>query len=48
MKVEIAKWSKREGWWLVMWVKNNYFGEISSGSEEGSYSRLIDVCITQL
>jgi len=24
------------------------FAEMESGSEEGSYSRLIDVCITQL
>ena len=28
--------------------KNNYFTEMCSGSEEGSYLRLIDVCITQL
>jgi hypothetical protein len=28
--------------------KNNYFAEICSGSDEGSYSRLIEVCITQL
>ena len=27
---------------------NNYFAEKSSGSEEGSYLRLIDVCVTQL
>ena len=28
--------------------KNNYFAEMCCGSEEGSYSRLIDLCITQL
>ena len=28
--------------------KNNYFTEICSGSETGSYLRLIDFCITQL
>jgi len=27
--------------------KNNYFSEMCSGSEEGSYLRLIDFCITQ-
>jgi len=27
--------------------KNNYFVEMRSGSEEGSYLRLIDLCITQ-
>ena len=29
-------------------IKNNYFTEMFSGSEEGSYSRLIDFCIHQL
>ena len=28
--------------------KNNYFAEMRSGSKEGSYLRLIDLCITQL
>jgi len=28
--------------------KNNCFTEMQSGSEEGSYLRLIDGCITQL
>ena len=28
--------------------KNEYFTEVCSGSEEGSYLRLIDFCITQL
>ena len=28
--------------------KNNYFAEMCSGSEEGSYLRLIDVCITRI
>jgi len=28
--------------------KNNYFAEMWSGSEEGSYLRLTDLCITQL
>ena len=28
--------------------KNNYFTEMCSGSEEGSYLMLIDFCITQL
>ena len=28
--------------------KNNYFAEMCSGSEEGSYLRPIDFCITQL
>ena len=28
--------------------ENNYFTEVCSGSEEGSYLRLIDLCITQL
>ena len=27
---------------------NNYFTEMCSGSETGSYLRLIDMCITQL
>ena len=27
---------------------NNYLAEMCSGSEEGSYVRLIDVCSTQL
>jgi len=29
-------------------IGNNYFTEMCSGSEEGSYLRLTDVCITQL
>ena len=29
-------------------VQNNYSAEMWSGSEEGSYSRRIDYCITQL
>ena len=29
-------------------LQNNYFTEICSGSEAGSYLRLIDLCITQL
>jgi hypothetical protein len=28
--------------------KNNYFSEMCSGSEAGSYSRLEDFCVTQL
>ena len=28
--------------------KNNHYTEMRSGSEEGSYLRLIDGCITQL
>ena len=28
--------------------KNIFFAEMCSGSEEGSYFRLIDLCITQL
>jgi len=28
--------------------KNNYLSEMCSGSETGSYLRLIDLCITQL
>ena len=28
--------------------KDNYFTEMCSGSEEGSYSRPIEFCITQL
>jgi len=28
--------------------KNNHFTEMCSGSEEGSYFRIIDFCITQL
>jgi len=28
--------------------KNNYFTEMCSSSEEGSYLRRIDICITQL
>ena len=28
--------------------KNNYFSEMSSGSEEGLFSRLVDFCVTQL
>ena len=34
---------------LTIWgPKNNHLAEIWSGSEEGSYLRLIDCCITQL
>ena len=33
---------------LYIIVKNNYFTYMCSGSEAGSYSRLIDLCITQL
>jgi len=29
-------------------VRNNYFAKMRIGSEEGSYLRLIDLCITQL
>jgi hypothetical protein len=29
-------------------IENNYLAEMWSGSEEGSYLRLIDCCITQL
>jgi hypothetical protein len=32
----------------VSWFKSNYLAEILSGSEEGSYSRRTDLCITQL
>ena len=28
--------------------KNNYFSNTCSGSEAGSYSRLVDFCITEL
>jgi len=28
--------------------RESYFAELCSGSEEGSYLRLIDFCITQL
>jgi hypothetical protein len=31
-----------------MLSKNNSFTEMRSGSEEGSYSRLTDGCVTQL
>jgi len=30
------------------YFKNNWFTEMCSGSEAGSYLRLIDFCITQL
>ena len=33
---------------LTSQFENNYFTEMCSGSEEGSYLRLIDFCITQL
>jgi len=33
---------------FIYCVKNNYFAEMYSGSEEGSYLRLIDFYITQL
>ena len=29
-------------------LKNNYFTEMCSGSEEGSYLMLVDLCIAQL
>ena len=29
-------------------IKNDYYAELCSGSEEGLYLRLIDLCITQL
>ena len=34
-------WCYREGWWHGC-LENNYFTEMCSGSEEGSYLRLID------
>ena len=34
--------------WYSFQFKNNHFAEMCSGSEEGSYLRLIDSCITQL
>ena len=33
-------------WWFE--IGNNYFTEMCSGSEAGSYLRLIDLCITHL
>ena len=33
---------------VPMGYKDNYFTEMCCGSEEGSYLRLIDLCITQL
>jgi len=33
---------------LFAWGEDSYFTEMCSGSEEGSYLRLIDFCITQL
>ena len=33
---------------LDWYHENNYFTEMCSGSKEGSYLRLIDLCITQL
>ena len=38
----------QEWWARCSQSKNNYFTEMCSGSEEGSYLRLIDLCITQL
>jgi len=32
----------------VHFILNNYFTKMCSGSEEGSYLRLIDFCITEL
>ena len=32
--------------WTRSQFKKNYVTEMSNGSEEGSYARLIDVCIT--
>jgi len=40
----VVEWSTR----YSSQFKNNYFTEMCSGSEEGSYLRLIDFCITQL
>ena len=34
--------------WSKWRVENYYLAEMRSGSEEGSYVRLIDLCITQL
>ena len=34
--------------WYSSQFKNNWSAEMWSGSEEGSYSRLTDCCITQL
>ena len=36
---------KQEGW---LPFKNNCFAVMKSGSEEGSYLRLVDFCTTQL
>ena len=38
-------------WPRLVWgfgFENNYFTEMCSGSEAGSYLRIIDLCITQL
>jgi len=40
--------SRRALTWCSSHLKNNHFAEMRSGSEEGSYLRLIDLCITQL
>jgi len=41
-----------EGWTSVVQLSSqfeiNYLAEMCSGSEAGSYLRLVDVCITQL
>jgi len=53
VEVEFAKVAEhvhlaREHRQLVVRVKNNCFTEMCSGSEAGSYLRLIDSCITQI
>ena len=40
--------ASRCGGQVVNAFKNNYFAEMRSGSEEGSYLRLVELCITQL
>jgi len=41
-------WSNPEGWYCISEFKNNYFTEMCSCSEAGSYLRLMEFCITQL
>ena len=45
---EVTLYEIRQGQWDQGWQsENNYFTEMCSGSEAGSYLRLIDFCITQ-
>ena len=54
MNLQSPLWENHAQAWVVdnrrslIQVRPNYLTEMCSGSEEGSYSRLIEFCTTQL